>query len=353
MFGEVEQDQNLSELLSRYTSDQMIDRIAKTTRHIFDVRKIRSGNKFARITTREVKKKMLFFIYEISDTDFVVYDFRDSLKVYRDQKLVTRKIKNARGTVITSLWNTFVNNGLDINLALKLSDVYAWTIDFYGLQSGDNFKVIYEELSIDTNQIGIGNILASIFHSGGKDFYAFYFVQRGTGCFFDEKGQSLQRTFLKAPLHFSRISSRFTHSRMHPILKISRPHYGVDYSAPRGTPVVAIGDGKIIQAGWNGGYGRYIMIRHNSVYSTGYGHLSGYGTGIRAGRYVKQGEVVGYVGSSGLSTGPHLDFRVYKNGSPVNPLTMESPPAKPVDTANLKEYLGLVKKLIPQLDSIR
>ncbi|MFH1161521.1 MAG: peptidoglycan DD-metalloendopeptidase family protein [bacterium] len=166
-------------------------------------------------------------------------------------------------------------------------------MDFYGLQNGDNFRLLYEKLSINTNQIGIGNIIACEFESGGKKFYAFYFVQDSVGEYFDELAQRLQRTFLKAPLRFSRISSRFSHARKHPILKIYRPHFGVDYSAPRGTPVVALGDGKVIEAGWHGGFGRYVRIRHNSVYSTGYGHLSGYGPGIKAGKYVKQGDVSG------------------------------------------------------------
>ncbi|NQV01485.1 MAG: M23 family metallopeptidase, partial [Bacteroidia bacterium] len=185
-----------------------------------------------------------------------------------------------------------------------------------------------------------------------KEKLIVYFEQDSLGTYFDELAESLQRTFLKAPLRFSRISSKFTNSRKHPILKIYRPHHGVDYAAPRGTPVVALGDGKVLEARWNGGFGRFVKIRHNSVYSSGYGHLSGYGKGIKTGQYVKQGDVIGYVGSSGLSTGPHLDFRVYKNNSPVDPLKIESPPTEPVDTANLKIYNLLVKTMTAKLDSI-
>ncbi len=353
VYGDVRKNQNLSEILAPLVSMQTIDLISRTTRQIFDVRKIRPGNRYAIITARDSLKKTLFFIYEITTTNFVVYDFRDSLRVYRDEKVVTKTIKTASGTITSSLWNAFVDNGLDINLALKMSDIYAWTIDFYGLQKGDEFNVIYEELTIDTIPVGTGNILASRFRSSGHDFYAFYFEQDSIGAYFDELGESLQRTFLKAPLHFSRISSRYTNARKHPVLKIFRPHHGVDYAAPRGTPVVALGDGKVLEARWNGGFGRFIKIRHNSVYSTGYGHLSGYAKGIKAGKYVKQGDVIGYVGSSGLSTGPHLDFRVYKNNSPMDPLKMESPPAEPVDTANLKTYNTLVESLIVKLDSVK
>ena len=352
-YGEVKKNQNLSEILAPLVSMQTIDLIARTTRQIFDVRKIRPGNKYAVISTKDSLSRALFFIYEISTTDFVVYDFRDSLRVYRDEKKVTKTIKSTSGTITSSLWNAFVDNGLDINLALKLSDVYAWTIDFYGLQKGDNFTVLYEELKIDTISVGVGNILASRFESSGNGFYAFYFEQDSVGTYFDELGESLQRTFLKAPLRFSRISSRFSNARKHPVLKIYRPHHGIDYAAPRGTPVVALGDGKVLEAHWNGGFGRYIKIRHNSVYSTGYGHLSGYAKGIQAGKYVKQGDVIGYVGSSGLSTGPHLDFRVYKNNSPMDPLKMESPHAEPVDTANLKVYNAQVEIMMVKLDSLK
>jgi len=351
-YGEVERNQNLSEILAPDISYTLIDRIARNTRHIFDVRRIRSGNRYAFLRSRDTDAKTLYFIYEINDTEFVVYDFRDSLKVTRGTKQVTKTIASASGTIRTSLWNTFTDRGLDINLALKLADVYAWTIDFYELQPNDRFKVLYERLSIDSSEIGVGKILAGEFETGHEKIYAFYYIQDSAGSYFNEQAQSLQRTFLKAPLRFSRITSRFSHSRKHPILKIYRPHHGIDYSAPRGTPVVALGDGRITEAGWNGGFGRYVRIRHNSVYSTGYGHLSGYGPGIRPGKYVKQGDVIGYIGSSGLSTGPHLDFRVYKNSYPVDPLKMESPPAEPVKPANLSRYKELVTGWIRQLDTI-
>ena len=343
--GSVSDNQNLAVLLSGYISAGMIDKIARETQGVFDVRKIRSGNAFARIFTKDSTHRTLFFIYEINPIDFVVYDFRDSLRVYVDKKKVTRLVKTSSGTINSSLWNCFVENKLDIGLGMALSDVYAWTIDFYGLQKGDNFKVIYEEVFVDDKLIGIDRILASKFQSNGRDFYAYNFLKGGKGEYFDENGQSLQRSFLKAPLKFSRISSRFSRSRMHPILRITRPHFGVDYSAPRGTPVVALGDGHVNEVGFHGGFGRFISIRHNSVYTTTYAHLSGYAKGLKSGNHVQQGELIGYVGSSGLSTGPHLDFRVYRNGSPTDPLKLESPPSKPVDPRDLPLFKQLVDKM--------
>lgn len=350
VYGSVANNQNLSALLSAHVADGIIDRIAKGTGDIFDVRKIKAGNRYARIFAKDTSKRTLYFIYEINPIDFVVYDLRDSLKVYKDRKKVTRLVKTSTGTIKSSLWNCFVENKLDISLGLALSDVYAWTVDFYGLQKGDNFKVIYDEVFVDGKMVGIDRILASTFQTNGKIFRAYHFEQQGKGAYFDENGQSLQRSFLKAPLTFSRISSRFSRSRMHPILRIARPHYGVDYSAPRGTPVVALGDGNVNQAGFHGGYGRFISIHHNSVYTTTYAHLSGYAKGLKPGVHVQQGQVIGYVGSSGLSTGPHLDFRVYRNGSPTDPLKLESPPSKPVEAKDLVRFKQLVAKMNVELD---
>jgi len=226
-----------------------------------------------------------------------------------------------------------------IRLAIELSEIFAWTIDFFGIQQGDRYKVIYEESFVDSNSLGIDKITGAWIYHNENDFWAIPFVQDSVRSFFDEKGNSLRKAFLKAPLRFSRISSGFSHSRFHPVLKIRRPHHGVDYAAATGTPVHTVGDGVITKVGYqkNGG-GNYVKIKHNSVYSTTYMHLSGFGKGVRQGVYVKQGDIIGYVGSSGLATGPHLDFRFYKNGSAVNPLKVEAPPVEPVHEPNMLAY---------------
>jgi len=352
-YSKVGKDQNLSTLLSSYISAGLIDRIARETGDIFDIRKIHSGNICARITARDSTHRTLYFIYEINSIEFVVYDFRDSLKVFRDRKTVSVKVRTSFGKLESSLWKTFEDKDLNISLALDLSEVFAWTVDFYGIQKGDEFKVIYEEMYVDGRMIGIDRILTAYFRTGEKEYYAFLLEDKGKKAYFDENGQSLQRSFLKAPLRFSRISSRFSRSRMHPILRIVRPHFGVDYAAPRGTPVEALGDGKITEAGWKGGFGRYIAIRHNSIYSSTYAHLSGYSKNIKPGVHVSQGQVIGFVGSSGLATGPHLDFRVFKNGSPIDPLHLESPPSDPVPGTYMAQYKMLVDRWKPQLDKIK
>lgn len=352
--GMVKKDQNLSEILSGYGVDYAtIDELAKQVRHVFDVRKIRFGNHYSIFTDKTPGRKARYFIYEISPVEYVVFDLCETRKAHRGQKEVKISIDTAVGVIRSSLWNAMVDNHNDPNLANDLSEIYAWTIDFFGIQKGDYYKVIYESQWVDNKRIGIGKTLSAVFNHYGNNYYAFYFEQESKGDYFDEKANSLRRAFLKAPLKFKRISSTFSYSRMHPVLKYRRPHLGVDYAANAGTPVVTIGDGTVTSAEWSGGGGRTVKIKHNGTYSTAYLHLSKYGDGIRSGARVKQGQVIGYVGSSGLSTGPHLDFRVYRNGQPIDPLKMESPPAEPVKTQNLQNYIPEKDKWMRLLQRIR
>jgi murein DD-endopeptidase MepM/ murein hydrolase activator NlpD len=235
---------------------------------------------------------------------------------------------------------------------VELSDIYAWTVDFFGLQKGDRFRVIYEERYLDDKPVGIGKIFGAEYKGTEDTIFAIPMIQDGNESFYDSDGNSLRRAFLKAPLRFSRISSRYSSGRMHPILRIVRPHLGVDYAAPEGTPVYSIGDGTVISAGIEGESGRIVRIRHNSVYSTAYLHLSRFGSGIEPGATVKQGDIIGYVGSNGLSTGPHLDFRFYKNGYAVDPLKVEAPPVEPVKDENRQKFEKIKAVTIAILGSI-
>ncbi len=352
--GIVKPDENLSIMLFRYNiTPQTIDSLIKKSKDIFDIRKIRSGNKYTVLLSKGAAKNLLYFIYEENITSYTVFALKDSIYVYKGEKKVKKEIKKTSGIIKTSLWNTIMENDGNINLAVALEDIYQWNIDFYSVQKGDSYKAIYEELFVDGKSVGIGKVFASSFRYSNKEFYAFYFVQDSVGDYFDETANSLKRAFLKAPLKFSRISSRFSKSRLHPILRIRRPHYGVDYTAPKGTPVSTIGDGIIVEACWKKGAGNFIKVKHNSTYTTTYMHLSGYGKGIKKGVHVKQGDIIGYVGSTGLSTGPHLDFRFYKNGKPVDPLKIISPPAKPVNPENIDEYNKLKEKMLPELNKIK
>jgi murein DD-endopeptidase MepM/ murein hydrolase activator NlpD len=351
----VRKNESMSDILMAYgVSAATIHELALLSRQEFDVRKIRAGNRYAMILSSDSIKTPQFFIYEENSTDYVVYGLKDSLHVKRGSKPVDKILRYEAGIIETSLWNTMIDNGIDPNLANELSEIYAWTIDFFGIQKGDYFQVIYEELMVEGETIGIGDILAANFNHYGTDNYAFYFEQNGEWDYFDEKAQSLQRTFLKAPLRFKRISSKFSYSRMHPVLKIRRPHTGVDYAADHGTPVYTIGDGLVQEKGYDRkGGGNYVKIRHNGTYTSVYMHLQGFARGLVTGKRVKQGELLGYVGATGLATGPHLDFRVYRNGKAIDPLKMESPPAKPVDTANLLRYNKFKDSLMLEVKEIQ
>ena len=352
--NKVRKNEFLADILLRYGVDYgTIDFIARHTKDTFDVRKIRSGNNYTVICTADSTQNALWFAYEISASSYVLYQLFDPVYATRGKKKITTVTDSVSGTISSSLWNSLVDQGADPNLANDLSEIYAWTIDFFGLQKGDEYAAIYDKDFVGDIYLGLGRIHAARFRHGGKDIYAFYFEQEGKGDYFDEEGNSLQRTFLKAPLRFTRISSGFSNSRLHPVLKIRRPHHGIDYAAPSGTPVHTVGDGVVIKKGYQKrGGGNYIKIKHNGTYSTTYMHLKGFAKGMKVGKHVKQGDLIGYVGQTGLATGPHLDFRFYRNGKAVNPLKVESPPSKPIDSVYRTRFDKVVKLYKARLDTI-
>jgi murein DD-endopeptidase MepM/ murein hydrolase activator NlpD len=330
-------------LLNRGISLATIDRMAKEFMYVFDLRKMKAGNRLNFYYTPDSLHLLQYMIYEKNVSQYVVYDFRDSLQVKLKQKEIITQVFYTEVVIKTTLWDALVAEGIPISMVSEIEKVYQWMIDLYALNKGDRFEFIYENLTINSESIGIGKIFAAKCLYGKRWFEGYQFEQNGTTSYFNEKGESLRRAFLKAPLSFVHITSRFTNSRMHPILRIRRPHYGVDYAAPTGTPVVSIGDGKVIEKGYKGGGGNTLKIRHNNTFTTGYMHLSRYGNGIAVGAAVRQGDVIGYVGTTGLSTGPHLDFRIWQNGKPVDPLKVESPPVEPVDPKLRPAYDSIVK----------
>ena len=257
----------------------------------------------------------------------------------------------ARGAIKDSLYQSAVDENMDFELALALADIFAWDIDFFvDLRPGDHYAFLYDQRFRDGKLVGNGRIVAAHFHNGSRYFRAYYYQAPGKRAdYYDDQGHSLRKVFLKSPLRYSRISSGFSKRRLHPILKIYRPHPGVDYAAPTGTPVVAVGDGRVIARRWKNGYGRFIAIRHNNRYITSYGHLYRYASEIKVGSNVKQGQVIGYVGASGLATGPHLDFRMKKDGRFVNPLKNRLPAARPVPPKYLSDFKKRVASLEEEL----
>ena len=339
--GQIEPGQSLSIIFaSKGISPKVTDHIARHHKDVFDVSKIRSGNRYFFLTTNDTLETPLFWIYEIDRRNYALFSLTDSLTAWRFQKDLEVRMARTSGVIHSSLWNAVIENGGDANLAVHLSDVYAWTIDFFGIQEGDAFDVVYDRQYIDGKPVGMGEVIYCDFVHVGDTIRAVAYEQDGRMGYYNEKGENLRKAFLKAPLNYRRISSTFSNSRYHPVFKYYRPHHGVDYAAPAGTPVSSIGDGVVVKKAYQAnGAGYYLKIKHNATYTTSYMHLKGYAKGIAEGVRVKQGQVIGYVGSTGASTGPHLDFRVFKNGNPVDPLKLESPPAEPIKASDKAEFL--------------
>ena len=357
--GYVSNGETLGGILNRLgATRQQINQVGTLAREEFDVRQIRAGKQFlALYATDSAKNEVLqYWVYLPDARTAKVLHLTDSLHVEHLQKPIRIVPRKAEVVIESSLWNAMAGNDLPVELALELSEIYAWTIDFFGLQQGDSIRVFYDEQYVDSVRWGIGRIYAANFYHGKRWQEAYWFdiadyQETDTRCrgYFDAEGNSLRKAFLKAPLNYKRISSKFTYARKHPVYKVVRPHTGVDYAAPAGTPVVAIGDGVVIEKGYKGGGGNSVKIRHNSTYTTAYLHLSKYGKDIAVGKRVSQGQVIGYVGSTGASTGPHLDFRVWKGGTPIDPLKMVSPPVEPVPAALRPTFDSVVVALRGEL----
>jgi murein DD-endopeptidase MepM/ murein hydrolase activator NlpD len=350
--GKVKNGQFFSNLMASLGLDsrQSYD-LTQACGEVFDVRSLRVGNKYKAYYEGDV---LQYVVYTKDKVNEVVFKCTEPYEVTVSSKPVTVEKKYADVTISSSLWVDMRTAGVSPLLILDLSDIYAWTVDFFGLQKGDRFRVLYDEKVCDGETIGIDTVRYAVFSHNGRNLPMVMFNQGdGGNIWWDENGASMRKAFLKAPLKFSRISSGFSYARKHPVTKKVRPHTGVDYAAPTGTPVMTIGDGVVTSVKYEGAGGKTIRIKHNSVYSTAYLHLSKYAKGIKAGTRVRQGEVIGYVGSTGRSTGPHLDFRVWKNGTPINPLKMESPPAEPIRQSNKKAFDETHAKYKAQIDEIQ
>ncbi|MCK9628069.1 MAG: peptidoglycan DD-metalloendopeptidase family protein [Bacteroidales bacterium] len=321
---------------------------------VFDLKKLKVGNSFRAFYTRDETPKLAYLVYQESRTSYVVFGLHDSIFVKNFTEQTETRTRVAEVVIENSLWADVERAGLNYEIASRLENIYAWSVDFFGLQKGDSFRFLFDEVIVKDEVVSIGTVYAATFTSKGKVYDAYLFKEGDTISiqYFNSMGENLKKAFLKAPLSYTRVSSGFTYSRRHPVTRIVRPHTGVDYAAPKGTPVMSIGDGVVIQKGYAGGGGNTVKIKHNATFTTAYLHLSKYGAGVAKGSRVRQGQVIGYVGSTGLSTGPHLDFRVWKNGKPINPLSMESPPAKKVDQSNMEAFRANMTNMKHQIDSL-
>lgn len=324
--------------------------LAESCKDVFDVRNLRVGNAYKAYYEGDVLKYVVYTQDRISS---IIFDCTE-LKAYATKKEVTTVRKYVDVTIKSSLWNDMVAAGASPGVIMALAEVYAWTVDFFGLQKDDRFRVLYDEKVSGDEVVGIDGIRYAIFSRRGKDIPMIMFDQKDKGnTWWTDKGESMRKPFLKAPLKFTRISSGFTYARKHPVTGKVRPHTAIDYAAPTGTPVMSIGDGVVISCKYEGAGGNTIRIKHNSTYTTAYLHLSRYAKGLKAGDRVRQGEVIGYVGSTGRSTGPHLDFRVWKNGQPINPLKLEGAGSGEIEKVKDKAGFERAKaSYLAEVDSI-
>lgn len=321
----------------------------------FDVRKLRAGNRIVAYYTPDTLRNLQYVVYTHDRIKSTVFQCTDSLAIWNVEKPVTHERRYADVTITSSLWNDMKAVGADPRLIMNLDDIYQWSINFFSLQEGDRFRFIYDQTVCEGEVYKIDSVFFSVFNGGSKDVYAVRYHKPGEkrAGYWGKEGESLKKMFLKAPLKYSRISSRFSYHRRHPVTGKVKAHTAVDYAAPTGTPIQAIGDGVITKIGWDGsGGGNRIRIKHAQGYESCYMHMSRFAKGISNGSHVSQGQVIGYVGATGTATGPHLDFRIWHNGTPIDPLTLNSPATEPLDKQFMPEFDSLFVEYQTLMDSL-
>jgi len=337
----VKPNQTLGEILYfNHIDHPQINKIVNASKNIFDVRRINAGQNYTVICSKDSIDKAKFFIYEIDPVNYVVFDLTKDMSVFLGKKDIEVRLKKATGDINNSLWITMEEKGLSPRLAHELSTIYAWTIDFFKIQKGDAFKVYYEDRYIENKYIGIGRIIAAEFIHNNKSYFAYYYKEKNDrGDYFNEKGETLRKAFLMAPVDYKRISSRYSKNRKHPVTGRWKGHFGTDYAAATGTPIWTTADGVVIKASYTRNNGNYVKIKHNNTYTTQYLHMSKIKSGIKRNVKVKQGQIIGYVGSTGLATGPHVCYRFWKNGRQVDPYKQKLPPGDPIKKENFEDFM--------------
>tara|TARA_Y100000813_G_scaffold192188_1_gene170001 strand:+ start:2576 stop:3892 length:1317 start_codon:yes stop_codon:yes gene_type:complete len=346
-FGQILEDNNLF-----YPK---IYNIVQATNKVFNIRKINSGRPYTILYSKDSLKIPKVFIYQPNPIDYIVVSLTDSIWAERKQKKVELKDFEASGIIYSSLSETMESLKLSPLLTNELSEIYAWNIDFFRLEKGDNFKIMYTSKYVnDSVYIGLNRIHNAYFEHRGKPFYAVEFKTdslRNTYEYFDENGKNLRRAFLLSPVQFSRISSRFNLRRKIAYYGKIKPHYGTDFAAPVGTEIRATASGRVVKSGYTRGNGYYVTIKHNATYSTQYLHMRE--KGLKVGTYVNQGDRIGRVGMTGYTSGPHVCYRFWKNGKQVDPLKQKLPEAKPISKKLREEYLTYMKPIKDKLDKMK
>ena len=345
-------------LFENHIGYRKIEEIVQATKDTFDVKRLNIGKRYTVLRTKDSIQKAKYFIYQPNKINYIVFDFEsDSLpKAFKAKKKVTKVERTASGVITSSLSEFIDDAGLNIYIAHELADIYAWSIDFFRLQKGDSYKLNFTELYIeDSIYVGVDKIKSAVFTHNKTPFYAFDYHSEefeGINDYYDETGKTLRSQFLKAPVKFSRISSRYNPNRRIKYYGYKkRPHLGTDFAAPIGTPILATASGTVLESRRRGGNGKYVKIRHNGTYSTQYLHMRN--QNVKKGQVVKQGDVIGWIGMTGNTGGPHVCYRFWKNGKQVDPLKEKLPSAKPIKEELKAEYLEYIKPLKEQLDAIK
>lgn len=348
----IENGESLSDIFYAYGIDgQRQQTIIQQASEVFDLRSMRAGKPLIALAIDSTKATD-YLVYEPSVYEYIVFDLQGDSKVYKTERPVTTIVETAAGIIEGSLWNAMVDRGYSYELTAKMEDALQWSIDFHHLQPADEFRLIYERKYIEGEPIGVGQVMAAQYKTADTLFHSIYFAGTPdeTG-YYDLDAKPMNSGFLRAPVKYSRISSYYNLNRLHPVLKYRRPHFGTDYAAPYGTPIIAVGNGTVIKAGYTRGNGNYVKIRHNETYETQYLHMQKFAAGIRPGVAIHQGQVIGYVGSTGLATGPHVCFRFWKNGKQVNHLKLRFPPAKPLPDSLQASFFALRDECLTQLQA--
>lgn len=348
----IQRNESLYIILSRHgVSPDTIHQIQLAARDKVNLARMVPGQQYN--IYKDENDNVSSFVWRNAPAEYTSIYLTDQIRIEKNEIPVETKMSAVSGSITSSLSGSIMERGVSQRLVVELANIYAWTIDFYGLRQGDEYKIVYENRYADDEYLGIGKIEAVEFVHRGEAKKAYYFDNGVQAGYYDEEGNSLRRSMMRVPFEYNpRISSSFSHNRLHPILNTRRPHYGTDYAAPTGTPILAAGDGVVTEAQNRGGNGNIVQIKHNGVYRTAYLHMSRFAPGIRAGVNVRQGQVIGYVGQTGLATGPHLCYRLYKNDTPVNSVTYDFPVHEGVGDEHIAEFLSEVERLDRLMDQM-
>lgn len=320
-------------------SPQDIDQLVQKLNGRFEYKSWRTGKGYA-VLSKPGQATADYIIYEPNAYEYYLFDLKN-LDFELVKRPVIKETITAEGMISSSLWKAMTDAGMSFELADKMEDALQWSVDFHHTQANDKFKLLYEQDFVEGKKANVGRLFAAHYQTGDQEFHAIYFEDKEHPGYYDLEGRPMNKGFLKSPVKYARISSGYNLKRFHPILKYTRPHFGTDYAAPAGTPILSVGNGVVVEAAYGKGNGNFVKIKHDDTYTTQYLHMQGFAKGIRKGAYVQQGQVIGYVGSTGLATGPHVCFRFWKNGQQVNHLKLNFPPPKPLPQSVLPQFFKL------------